>query len=356
MKLGVLAFSAVLIGVTPVQAQDETSQSLDEALENLSQDAAEAYLGSLPSAFGANMNAGWLGQAATAQFLDLHVEVGLIAMGSFFASDDDVFETTTTFNFTRRQAEQILADENIPSAYQDDVIDQMIEKTYTVSMSGPTAVGSKDEHVQVVFPGDTFTVSDGGQTQTYQLDAETVEVTQVTGVLDELPVLPLAVPQFGIGTVYGTKLLFRFVPGINLTEEIGDVGLFGFGIQHNPAVWLPAPLPVDVALGFYTQKLEAGDIVEVTAMAYGINASKPMGIFTPYAGFLLESSSIDISYTYQLESQAGTEDVDINFEIDGENKYRFTLGGMLHVGFFSLNADFNIGNINSISSGLNFNF
>lgn len=61
--------------------------------------------------------------------------------------------------------------------------------------------------------------------------------------------LPLAAPQFSFGTVFGTMASVRFLPNVKM-GELGELSYFGFGLQHNPAVFLPIPLPVDLSAAF----------------------------------------------------------------------------------------------------------
>ncbi len=42
-----------------------------------------------------------------------------------------------------------------------------------------------------------------------------------------------AIPQFEIGSLYGTELLLRFVPPVNMGKNIGDFAFWGIGLKHS---------------------------------------------------------------------------------------------------------------------------
>jgi hypothetical protein len=178
-------------------------------------------------------------------------------------------------------------------------------------------------------------------------------------VISDLSFLPLVAPQLSVGTVFGTRATFRYLPSVTINEEFGKLKYFGFGIQHNPGVLLPTPLPVDVAVGFFTQTLEVGTLFKATTTAFGLNASKKLGIgpinITPYAGFMLEKSNIDITYDFILDEGTIDEQViPIAFELEGENKSRLTLGLSFRLLMLNFNADYNIGKYNSVTVGVMF--
>jgi hypothetical protein len=186
------------------------------------------------------------------------------------------------------------------------------------------------------------------------------------GFLENLSFVPTAAPQLSIGTVLGTRATFRFLPTVEISsippfslfldEEFGKLSYFGWGLQHNPGVFLPTPLPIDVAVAFYTQTFKIGeDFFKAKTTAWGLNASKQLGIgainITPYAGFMLEKSTIDVTYTLEVEGLSGSL-IDLHFE--GENRSRIILGLSLKLLLFNISADYNIGKYKSFSFSLMF--
>ncbi|HEX2612538.1 MAG TPA: DUF6588 family protein, partial [Fibrobacteria bacterium] len=178
------------------------------------------------------------------------------------------------------------------------------------------------------------------------------EVTGILGNFTNIP-LPLFAPQLTLGTVYGTNVTLRYLPEVETVEEVGKVSLFGFGIQHNPAVWgfLP-PLPLDVSVGYFTQSLKVGTLLEARSQAFNINASKQFGFrfmnVTPYGGIQYETSSFDFSYDLDVDG----EQVPVSFTAEGANHYRATAGVSIRLLAININGDYNVGKYQSFSAGV----
>ncbi len=67
------------------------SQSIDETLSHLSSDAGSAYVEPIISAFGSNMNSGWVNGVPPATLLGLHFQVRLIVIGTFLQDANRTF-------------------------------------------------------------------------------------------------------------------------------------------------------------------------------------------------------------------------------------------------------------------------
>jgi hypothetical protein len=214
-------------------------------------------------------------------------------------------------------------------------------------------VGSKSDTVKIGFKGTTI--------NGYTIPSASI-TTGVTGYLENLPAFPLAAPQLTIGTFYGSSLAIRWVPTMKLSDKVGDFSYFGIGVQHNPAAWLPFPLPLDVSIGLFTQTMKLGTTFKSSATTFGIFGSKTFGTgafnVAPYGGFSYESSSADVSYDFLIETTVPgeTSTQHITFNLVGENSARITLGAAFKLGFLSLNVDYNIAKYNVVSAGLGFIF
>ncbi len=242
--------------------------------------------------------------------------------------------------------------------FQRLVIQQIRGRDFPVGVSGPTVIGKKEDSVRVQFHGQTFTVIDPntGLSRQVIVPAEKIALP-VTGLLEDAPVLPLATPQLTLGTFLGSQVTLRYLPEVEVDPEIGKFKYFGFGIQHNPGVWLgEEALPLEISASFFTQTMSVGTLFEAKATAFGINASKRLGWgflnLTPYAGFLLESSSMTFTYDYELDTPTGRVPQKVTFELEGENKSRFTVGMSLKILLINVNADYNFGTYNSVSAGI----
>ncbi|MGE5365109.1 MAG: DUF6588 family protein [Bacteroidota bacterium] len=339
------------------------AQSLNERLQQLSGIASKKYIAPAVNTFGANYNGGWFNRPPAAKVLGLDFEVGIVAMGSFFKDEEKRFSTDGNFRFTRDQAQKLTESVTDP-AIKEQLISQIISRDFNVAIGGPTVTGSKKENIQVTFAprgSETFLVTDPRtqQSMTVSLPTRSIKIN-VKGALENFSMLPAAAPQIKIGTVYGTQMLLRYLPGINMPEDLGKLDFIGFGLQHNPGVWLKTPLPVDISLGFMTQKITLADLLKITGTAYGINVSRTFGTglvkVTPFAGFILEKTNVEVDYTSTFDSEAGKEEVNIKFDMESENKNRVNLGAAVQLGSVSLILDYNIGKYKALTAGLMYNF
>jgi len=323
------------------------SQSLDETLAKITGDASKSYVSPIISAFGSNLNTGWVHRSPQAKVFGIDIEFGVVGMATFFSDESKTFSSRGFFRFDSSQAANIAA--GISPAIRNAVIDSIRSRDFMVEISGPTIVGSKNDSIRVIFPGSVI----NGQT----LGKKTI-VLPVTGYLEELPALPLFAPQLTLGTVYGTQVAFRYLPSIKLNDDLGDFKYFGFGVQHNPGMWTPFELPVDVSIGYFTQSMEVGKTFKASSSLFGLYASKKLSflIFAiePYAGFSFESSSVEVKYDVVFDLPTGDFNSTISYKLDGENKTRFTIGTNLKLLFLNLNVDYNFAKYNSVGFGVNF--
>ena len=352
---------AILVASTSLFAQDE---SIESTLKKMAGDAAKGYVQPAATGFGANLNGGWFHKAPKSKIFGIDLEVGVVAMGTFTTDENKTFEANGAFKFSGgpvgsgSQAEEIASQNSnwnllLPSQ-QQAIIDEISSQQFQVGIKGPTIVGSKSDTMKITIPGQTIGSGFNVPTQVITLDG-------VTGVLDGSAIIPLVTPQFSIGTVFGTQATFRYLPEVEIDKEIGKFKYFGFGIQHNPGIWFPNPLPIDLAASFFTQNLKVGTVFESKATAFGINASKQFGFaflnVTPYAGFMIESSTMTITYAYSTIGPGNTTITDnISFELEGENTTRLTVGLSIRILVVNINADYNFGKNNSATAGLFFAF
>jgi hypothetical protein len=334
-------------------AQEDT-KTLEGTLSSLSQSAASKYVSPIVSGFGANLNSGWVHRAPSSKIFGVDIEIGFVFMGTMMGDDAKSFSTNGTFRFTRDQAKEMVQNASPNQAVRDALVDKIILEDFNVVISGPTIVGSETEFIGVDFSGKSYDING----VPYTVPAQKV-VTPVSGYLKDLSVLPLFAPQFTIGTVYGTTASFRFLPSIEI-QDLGKFSYFGFGLQHNPSMFIPVPIPLDVSVAFFTQSLKVGDIFDASATTFGLYASKQFGpgalSVTPYAGLAFESSSIKIKYNQVLNSPTGDIELPVEFELEGENSARFVLGASFKLALISINADYSMSTYNSFSVGLGLAF
>jgi hypothetical protein len=326
----------------------QSSNSLEKTLAKITGTASKSYVAPISSAFGANLNSGWVQGVPSSKIFGIDVYVGLVAMGTFFSNEIKTFSSSGSFRFDSSQAE-LLIPANITGDTRKSIRDEIRSRDFNVSISGPTIVGSNKDSVKVIFRGEVIQ----GQT----LGQKTI-VLPVTGYLEEIPLLPLAAPQLTLGTVYGTSVSFRYLPDIQISKDLGKFKYFGFGIQHNPTMWLPFSLPVNVSVGFFTQSMEVGKVFKATANMFGVFASKRFGPgalnIEPYAGFSFESSKMEVSYSVTYDTPVRPQTSVITYTLEGENSARLTIGATLNLALFSLNVDYNLAKYSSVSGSFGF--
>lgn len=381
----------LLTVVSSVGAQD--GEDLEETLARLSKDVALGYISPVVSPFASNLNGGWFHKAPKATRFSLDIEVGLVGMGTFFPEDDPGirhFSTSGKFRFDSNQAQELISgvtisdrvDITIPGVEAAVIAlleDAITGAEFTVGISGGTLIGDLNDDIEIEFRGEPIEINNPlfgiipGQQETlvYEIPAETIVLEGVAGfgqVLADINFLPFAAPQASIGTILGTRAVFRYLPKIsmpgNLSEEIGDFEWFGWGIQHNPRAIIPIPFPLDISFGFFRQTLKVGTIFEASTSAWGISVSKQLGVrvlnLTPYAGFMREKSKMSVHYQFEVGDQTfdvNIDDLEAAVSVDGENpsKTRLTFGCNLRLLLFNVNVDYNIGKkYNSVTVGLMF--
>jgi hypothetical protein len=358
----------LLAGVHPgVRAAE--SGSLEETLETLSADAAAAYVAPISSAFGANLNSGWFRTAPSADRIGFNLDLGMVLMGSFFPKDANHFAVEGRFRLSESEAGFLLDEYEaqqgfaLPQAVRDVLTEQITGQYSDVGISGATVVGSSSDSLTIAYPGAVYQAFD----QDYTVPATAIKLP-VAGFdnLADMPLLPLTVPQFSLGTVFGTQLTLRLLPEVELSPELGNYSYSGFGIQHNPAVWMKHELPVDLALSYFTQTMEVGTLFSCKASAFGITASKRWGWrmlnLTPYAGLLLESAEMEVDYLLQVPVPAsslypdGVYTEPIHIVLESANSSRLVLGCNLRLGIVNWNLDYNVAEYSGFSTGVSLAF
>ncbi|MCD4817514.1 MAG: hypothetical protein K8S23_02340 [Candidatus Cloacimonetes bacterium] len=336
------------------------SDSLEESLEDLSVNAAKSYVEPLVSAFGVNLNTGWFRRAPISKKYGIDLEFSFGATGTFFPKDKKDFYFSTSFGFSKSEAELLTeflvgTDEESIRPY---IIDKLTSLNWDVAIAGPTIIGSENDSIQIIFPQQDivydYVVGETVIIDTLSLEDDLILNLPVTGLLENLPTLPMISPQLGIGTVYGTKLVFRFLPTSTVSSEVGDLNFFGWGIQHNPKVWFDAKFPVDITFGMHFQTFKIGTIIESNATSFSINVSRTLGFkflnITPYVGLMTEKSTMDFAYDLLIEDGEGNQTTSgIRFSMEGENKSRTFIGFALRLGIVDVNFDLNFGKYSAIN-------
>lgn len=273
----------------PVSAQ------INDQLSAYTGPNATGYLQPLADAFAVNLNDAFY-FSADIPTTGFSFTLEIVAMGYLFEDEDRTFKATTEGGFAPQQ-----------------------------TIDAPTVVGS----------GQAVTVNGSGGT-----------VFAFPGGLG-LNSFGLAVPQIRAGSFLGTEGLLRFFTTETGDAEVGDLTLLGLGARHSISQYLP--LPVSLAAGAMWQTFSVGDdFIDANAFTLGVQASKRVSFFEPFAGLSYDRFSMDVSY----ESTAAGSTQAIDLEFDPENAVRLTLGLAAHFLIGHAYGSYSVSDENNFSFGI----
>ena len=285
------AFLAAALFCPPVMAQ------LSDNLGALSGDNAKGYLGPLTSGLSGTLNAAVF-SGGNIPLTGLNFNVGVRLMGISFDDGDRTYTPKDPPGFNGNGS----------------------------SVQAPTVIG------------DTQAVAQSGQGGTTLYHPGGFDLSNFA----------VAVPQATIGSVFGTRAVVRYITLDLGDSELGDFTLWGVGAQHSVSRYFPA-MPLNLAAGIFYQKFEIGeDLVDATALHYGVTASKSFGLFEPYAtvGF----DQLDMKSKYESSSDGSTIEVDFDSSTDAH----FTIGSTLGLAVAKLYGEVNFAAETGVAVGLSF--
>ncbi len=204
------------------------------------------------------------------------------------------------------------------------------------------------------------------------------------------------VPQLEFGSFMGTEFLIRFIPPVNLGEDIGDFAFWGFGIKHSISQYFnrgetPDKRHFDLAVQAVYQGSHLENSVGVTNADlnadavfwnFNIHASKSFeDIIDVYTGVSYEYLSIKSKYTYTLpmtiqwqlglidkksdenpnyepeppEHPGDTEPQTANVELEATN-LKWIIGLSKEIGPVQIFADFSLSEFQIFSGGIIYTF
>jgi len=169
----------------------------------------------------------------------------------------------------------------------------------------------------------------------------------------DIGTIPFGVLHISLGLPMGTELNLRYLPSIEIKDDIPKFELLGFGVSHSIDQYFPLPIPLlpQLSAGFMYQTFKVEDLIESTHTAFNLRLSKSVPMLTVHVGAQFETSNMDITYKVLGEGD------DFTLELEGENDIRFT-GGFRFTIFplLGINADYSVGEYSAINIGLNFSF
>lgn len=238
-------------------------------------------------------------------------------------------------------------------------------------------------------------------------DSLRATITNAVGQFPEYFTLPkggdinsiiAGIPQFEIGSLYGTELLLRFIPPVYMGENIGNFAFWGLGLKHSLSQYFESPIDIAfqaVYQGTYLKNNVGVTNSELKAFATIWNFNLEFGksikdIIDFYAGFSYDLLSITSDFTYYLpvETQAqlgllemikigetpngqpiykilppdasrgfpgDTEPQKTNVNINDKN-FKFILGLSRSFGPVTIFIDYSLSKFNILSGGIEFKF
>ena len=318
--LSALILLAFLI-VPPSQAQE--ADELGDALSTIGQQYADNYTQPVTDALGANLNAGLfrtaeVGGEGIIPVIDLYV--GVAGMGALTAGSETAFQLSQ---------DQIQTDDG---------------RTLTITYPQgdlPTVFGEETSPGQAVITDQATGTS------------ETVDLPP--GLLDT-PIAPLAIPQIGAGTVFGTDAQLRFLPETSISDY-GSVSVFGLSVRHSISQYIPLS-PVNLAVQGTWQSLSLsgaedsnnpGEIVDASGWALNAQVSKsiPVAPITFYGGLQYEKFTTEYSFDFQAPTG---QNIPVTLEQDASNTTRGIVGLSVNFTVIRLNVDYAVSNGNNVAT------
>ncbi|GIV59677.1 MAG: hypothetical protein KatS3mg043_0766 [Rhodothermaceae bacterium] len=320
------------------------AQDLRETLSRVGEAYARAYTQPFADAAGANLNTGLFHTARVGnERFGLNVYLGVKAFGTLIPEAGKRFDLILTDSVT---LEQRIGSTTIPVDVPGTVVLQ----------DAPTIFGETQAPEATIVVDHDTTFHYLGLVLPAAFDT-TMDYATIGGLVD-LPALPSAVLQLGLGTVLGTDVMVRWLPQTTVSD-FGGVALYGVGVRHSLAQYVPL-LPFDLAVQAAWQRVTADDatgsrVVELETVAANVQVSKRLGVLTLYGGLQREESTVTIRYTLD-PSVRGRRPVPIHFTLKGINKTRGIAGLSLLLGPVTFNADAGLGHMTTFSTGLGLTF
>jgi len=205
---------------------------------------------------------------------------------------------------------------------------------------------------------------------------ERVEFELPSGLAaEDFNFIPTGYVQGSVGLIKGLEVKARFLPKINIDEA--KVGMFGAGLQYEFTKLLPAdkllPVAISAVIGytnlngeydFTNTDIIAGENQRIDAKFKTWNFSAvvstrkiPVINFYGGIGYITGTSDIDLLGTYVVTSgpfqTTYTDPFSVSKDASGVVA---NIGTKIKLGFFRLNAEYNISEFSTFTAGLSFGF
>ncbi len=328
--------------------------NIDELLRAGVDDAnslIQAYLEPFGKGFGADLNNGWYSSAKTHHFLGFDITVS----GNAAVAPEDA----KTFSINDLGLQNLVlsnpaADPNTPTIVGDETDGPDLNIILENPLTGqPEIIG-------------------------------TLTMPQGIG----FRYVPSLMVQGSLGLFLNTDLIVRYFPEVKISNEVGKLQMFGFGVKHNLTQWLPGGslLPFDLAVMAGVTKFQATADLEVlpdpnaiqtgatyenqrvdleaTSVTFNLLASKKLSVLTIWGSVGIETSNVDLklkgNYPVTLiEPVFGNRIIQdfqdpVNLSFDGPNTLHVNTGLKLELIVLSVYAGYSFSNYPVVTAGVGF--
>lgn len=381
------------LAMTALLAQQAYSQDFAESMQSMGKNAVEGYMQPFATGIGVGMNSQWAYSAKTMSFLGLPVGFNLYFGYPLVFVNDDM----KTFNFHGEIPVASILDQATPSGMNIEEMTTILEEatgnTYDLNepievnvKNAPTIYGSNKAQTRTMeelvgnsdaylFLEDWNTYATGFNDSLESVDGpdslmlDTIDLSKRIALPFRgfgIPIAP-SLPPVGanlaisrIPVLNNITLGLRFVPTRG-NDELGEVGMFGFMVQHEITPHIPVFSKVPFVhmgayYGYNSFFIEAKDIARVESKNHigmflvSLDAKFLIGLGV-YGGIGFEKStfSVDIE-EFEIE---GLEPIPgFSMEIEGENTLRTQLGARISLAVFDIYTDANWGSTTTYNIGV----
>jgi hypothetical protein len=303
-------------------------QAAQEQIRALAGENAEAYLRPAAEGLGRALAAGLFDRARVLPAL--HVDAGVRIAGAFRAEEDRTFQA-------RLPASVTWSHPSVGSrSYQDPY------RPVGGDLTTPTALGQGSG--VVLEPDGAFRqdlISAGENPENWRIPFP-------AGL--DIALVPAATLYLSVGVGFGSELTLRYLPGVEVSPDLGAWQGRGFGIKHEISRWLPSPLDLSVGLG--SQELEVDGFFEAQALEGWLLAGKGLGPLSVYGAAGLRRTSVDVRY--RVENPGGLpglpqDDLEVAFSVEPGTQAMWGAGVRLQLLLLNLAGQYNAGDRGSFS-------
>ncbi|MBR9853115.1 MAG: hypothetical protein GYB37_00845 [Algicola sp.] len=193
---------------------------------------------------------------------------------------------------------------------------------------------------------------------------------------ENLNFIPSGYLQASVGLVKGLEVKARFLPKIKFDDD-AKIGLFGAGLQYDFTKILPAdkvlPVAISAVIG-YTNLNGEYDFTDSNFIAgsdqrmdasfktwnfSAVVSTKNIPVINFYGGmgYITGKSNIDLLGTYEANGPFFSETIEDPFSVSKKaDGVSANLGTKIKLGFFRLNAEYNLSEFSTFTFGVNFGF